>query len=323
MRDNVVQTTSKKSRKSNFGRPGSWLARHSRFNGPEARILLAAAPTIKPILEYEINAMNLMGRSALVTGGTQGVGAAIALSLAKAGANLVLHGLQEDANSVATIQQCQARGVRVTPIYCNLWQPIETVLHDVAEHSLELEPDLSLLVNNAGVFIDKPFIEMDELSFDRTFDLNLKVGYFLTQFFAKRWIANRVPGRVLFTASINGLLAESDHTAYDASKGAVSSLVRSLCVALAPRSIRVNAIAPGLVRTPLTDQVLSRDVDALRWMQLHTPNNQVPDASVCGPMAAFLLSDDAEHIHGQTIYIDGGMSAWQQPDLPTGVRGHL
>ncbi len=267
--------------------------------------------------------MNLTGRSALITGGTQGVGAAIALSLAKAGVNLVLHGHREDATALATIEQCKSHGVRVTPIYCDLWQPIETVLRDVGKHSIELEPELSLLVNNAGVFIDKPFLEMDESTFDRTLALNVKAGYFLTQFFAKRWTAKNVPGRVLFTASINGLLAESDHTAYDASKGAVSSLVRSLCVALAPRNIRVNAIAPGLVRTPLTDLVLSRDADALRWMQLHTPNQNVPEASVCGPMAAFLLSDDAEHIHGQTIYIDGGMSAWQQPDLPTQLRGHL
>jgi NAD(P)-dependent dehydrogenase (short-subunit alcohol dehydrogenase family) len=267
--------------------------------------------------------MNLIGRSALVTGGTQGVGAAIALSLAKAGANLVLHGLREDPLALATIQQCRSFGVRVEPIYCNLWQPIETILEQLGNGAIEVASDLTLLVNNAGVFIDKPFLQMDELTFDRTFDLNVKVGYFLTQFFADRWIQRNDAGRVLFTSSINGLLAESDHTAYDASKGAVSSLVRSLCVALAPKNIRVNAIAPGLVRTPLTNQVLAHDVEALRWMQLHTPNHQVPDASACGPMAAFLLSDEAEHIHGQTIYIDGGMSAWQQPELPEQLRGRF
>ncbi len=267
--------------------------------------------------------MNLTGHSALITGGTQGVGAAIALSLAKAGANLVLHGLKEDDLALATIQQCQAYGVRVTPIYCDLWQPIETILREIGECSTEIDMELSLLVNNAGVFIDKPFLEMDESTLDRTFDLNVKVGYFLTQFFSKYWIRRRVAGRVLFTGSINGLLAESDHTAYDASKAAVSSMVRSLCVALAPRGIRVNAIAPGLVRTPLTNYVLNQDEDAIRWMQLHTPNGRVPEASVCGPMAAFLLSDDAEHIHGQTIYIDGGMSAWQQPELPAKLRGQL
>jgi NAD(P)-dependent dehydrogenase (short-subunit alcohol dehydrogenase family) len=264
--------------------------------------------------------MKLNGRSALITGGTQGVGAAIAISLAKAGANLILHGLREDPTALDTIRECQGFGVRVLPIYCDLWQSLDKILTELGERSIEIEPEISLLVNNAGVFIDKPFFDMDEPTFDRTFDLNVKVGYFLTQYFAKRWIQNKTSGRVLFTASINGLLAESDHTAYDASKAAVSSMVRSLCVALAPKGIRVNAIAPGLVRTPLTNQVLDRDSGALRWMQLHTPNNQVPEASVCGPIAAFLLSDDADHIHGQTIYVDGGMSAWQQPDLPENLR---
>lgn len=267
--------------------------------------------------------MKLTGLSALVTGGTQGVGAAIAFSLAKAGANLILHGLQEDALAIETIRKCQALGVRVTPLYCNLLQPLDSVIQKLGEHATVIEPELSLLVNNVGVFIDKPFLQMDEATFDQTFDLNVKVGYFLTQHFSKWWIQNRVSGRVLFTASINGLLAEADHTAYDASKAAVSSMVRSLCVALSPNNIRVNAIAPGLVRTPLTNQTLDHDTDALRWMQLHTPNGKVPDASVCGPIAAFLLSDDAEHIHGQTIYIDGGMSAWQQPELPAGLRDSM
>jgi len=267
--------------------------------------------------------MKLTGLSAIVTGGTQGVGAAIAISLAKAGANLILHGLREDQPALDTIQQCQDLGVRVNPIYCDLWQPLDKILTEIGEQSIEIDPELSLLVNNAGVFIDKPFVDMDETTFDRTFDLNVKVGYFLTQFFAKRWIERKIAGRVLFTATIHGLLAESDHTAYDASKAAVSSMVRSLCVALAPKQIRVNAIAPGLVRTPLTNQVLDRDLGAMRWMQLHTPNNQVPEASVCGPLAAFLLSDDAEHIHGQTIYVDGGMSAWQQPDLPEKLRAGI
>jgi len=146
--------------------------------------------------------------------------------------------------------------------------------------------------------------------------LNVAAGFFLTQAFARRWIDQDTLGRVLFTGSINGLLAESDHTAYDTSKGAVAAMVRSFCVALAPHQIRVNAIAPGLVRTPLTD-VLNQDSRLDAWMKLHTPNGQVPEANVCGGAAVFLLSDAAEHIHGQTLYIDGGMSAWQQPDVPS------
>ncbi len=180
--------------------------------------------------------------------------------------------------------------------------------------------DLSLLVNNAGTFMDKPFLEMDVATFDKTWRLNVASGYFLTQGFARGWIARQIPGRVLFTGSINGQLAEMDHSAYDTSKGAVWMMVRSLCVALAPHRIRVNSMAPGLVVTPLTAPVLEQNSAAMAWMRLHTPNGQVPPADCCGPAAVFLLSDEAEHIHGQTLLVDGGMSVWQQPDLPSNLR---
>lgn len=92
-------------------------------------------------------------------------------------------------------------------------------------------------------------------------------------------------------------------------------MVKSLCVALAPQGIRVNGLAPGLVRTPLT-AIIDRDKRFARWMELHTPNGVVPHADVCGGSAVFLLSDQAEHVQGQMLLVDGGMSAWQQPDMP-------
>jgi NAD(P)-dependent dehydrogenase (short-subunit alcohol dehydrogenase family) len=158
---------------------------------------------------------------------------------------------------------------------------------------------------------------MDHATYEHTMRLNVAAGYFLTQAFARRWVERRVAGRVLFTGSINGVLAEPDHSAYDTSKGAVATMVKSLCVALAPHNIRVNGLAPGLVRTPLT-KVLDEDPVLDRWMRLHTPNGQVPGPDVCGEAAAFLVSDGARHIHGQMLLVDGGMSVWQQPDPPRG-----
>ena len=261
--------------------------------------------------------MDLRGRTALITGGTQGVGAAIAKRIAKAGADVVLHGKSEDSHALKTLDECRAFGVKASALYADLSFPIEETLQVLSPESQSALTEVSLLVNNAGVFIDSPFLEMNVETWDKTFRINVASGYFLTQAYAKNWTANRVKGRVLFTGSINGLLAEPGHTAYDASKAAVGGMVRSLCVALAPLGIRVNSLAPGLVRTPLTNQILSAQPAVLRWMELHTPNGQVPDAEVCGGLAVFLLSDEAEHIHGQTIYVDGGMSVWQQPDLPT------
>ena len=100
--------------------------------------------------------MDLRGRSALITGGTQGVGSAIALSLAQAGANIILHGLEPNDAAIETISQCLAHSVRVTPLYCDLLQPIDQVIQQLGEGALAIDSKVDLLVNNAGIFIDRP-----------------------------------------------------------------------------------------------------------------------------------------------------------------------
>ncbi|MEO1528014.1 MAG: SDR family oxidoreductase [Planctomycetota bacterium] len=257
----------------------------------------------------------LIGRKVLITGGTSGVGAAIAVAAANEGADLLLVGLRRDDTAEATLAKCREHGVHADCVVCDLSRPPAEYLDDLLTEVDARLPGIDLLVNNAGTYIDVPFLEMDFARYETTLRLNVTAGYFLTQAFARRWVEDGIAGRVLFTGSINGLLSEQDHTAYDTSKGAVAAMVRSLCVSLAPHQIRVNSMAPGLVRTPLTAAAIdSGGLDA--WMQLHTPNGRVPDASACAGTAIFLLSDDAEHVHGQTVYVDGGMSAWQQPDPP-------
>ncbi len=267
--------------------------------------------------------MRLDGKTALVTGGTQGVGAAIARRLAEAGCDLILHGLRDDAASQATLAACRSHGVAVSLVTSDLSQPPPQSIPALLAQVDSVEGEVSIVINNAGTYCDLPFLEMDWETYERTMRLNVAAGYFLTQAFARRWIAAGVGGRVLFTGSINGELAEADHTAYDTSKGAVRTMVRSLCVALAPHGIRVNSMAPGLVVTPLTASALTGDPDSLAWMKMHTPNGRVPGPEVCASAALFLVSDEAEHVHGQTLMVDGGMSVWQQPELPSQLRGKL
>ncbi len=264
----------------------------------------------------------LNGRTALITGGTQGVGAAIAKSIAAAGADVILHGLTVDQHALASQAACRTYGVRCEVLAIDLSLPQPEVTQQLLQAIDTLGWQVDLLVNNAGTYIDQPFLEMDPERFEKTMRINVASGYYLTQAFARRWVREKVDGRVLFTGSINGILAEADHVAYDCSKGAVAAMVRSLCVALAPRGIRVNSLAPGLVRTPLTNVVID-DPAFDDWMSLHTPTGKVPDSAVCGPPAVFLLSDAAAHIHGQTLLVDGGMSVWQQPDLPQRWRDSM
>ncbi|MFT5524073.1 MAG: glucose 1-dehydrogenase [Pirellulaceae bacterium] len=261
--------------------------------------------------------IHLNGRTAFITGSTQGVGLAIALAMAEAGANIVLHGKNESEATPELFGQFEIFERKVGFVASDLLRatPTDQIAEQIFRETIDSNASIDILVNNAGSYLDKPFLEMDLQTLDNTMRLNVYAGYFLTQSFSKHWIANNIDGRVLMTGSINGRLAEQDHTAYDTSKGAVEMMVKSMCVSLAPYNIRVNGMAPGLVRTPLT-AIVDQDDKFADWMCLHTPNGKVPTAEVCGGAAVFLCSDAASHVHGQMLLVDGGMSAWQQPDPP-------
>lgn len=255
---------------------------------------------------------DLTGRTALITGSSQGVGRSIALALCRAGAEVLLHGLRDDQQAKEALAACMAIGAKVSFIEGDLSGPGNSDVLAFAERASEVAPGIDILVNNAGGYFDVPFLQMDPAIFEKTMRLNVFSYFLLTQWFAKRWVQQGISGRILMIGSINGRLAERTHVAYDTSKGAVEMMVKSLCVELAPHGIRVNGLAPGLFDTPLTAEGL-RDPAARRWMELHTPNGKVPGPEVAGEAAVFLLSDEAEHIHGQMLLVDGGMSAWQQP----------
>jgi len=259
--------------------------------------------------------IHLRGHAALITGSTQGVGRAIAEAFAAAGCDVVLHGLERPGDLDDLVARCRAHGVKAAFVAGDLAAPAPEVIEGLFTQATAALPDIDVLVNNAGSCIDRPYLEMDRATYDRTMGLNVAAPYFLTQRFARHWIERRVAGRVLMIGSINGRLAEPNHTCYDTSKGAVEMMVKSLCASLAPLGIRVNGLAPGLVRTPLT-AALDRDPALDGWMRLHTPSGQVPGPEVCGSGAVYLCSDDAWHVHGQMLLVDGGMSAWQQPDPP-------
>ena len=258
---------------------------------------------------------NLRGRTALVTGSTQGVGAAIAIALCRAGADVVLHGLQIDSGAELVRDECKSLGAKVSIIEGDLAGPVEDCVGTVFKRAITAAPEIDLLVSNAGTYADVPFLDMTVDSFERTMRLNVSSHFFLVQRFARRWIESGTSGRVVLIGSINGRLAEPTHSGYDTSKGAIEAMVKTLCVELAPHGIRVNGLAPGLFETPLTSAALAEPQTRM-WMERHTPNGQVPNADVAGGAAAFLLSDAAEHIYGHMLMVDGGMSIWQQPDPP-------
>jgi NAD(P)-dependent dehydrogenase (short-subunit alcohol dehydrogenase family) len=261
----------------------------------------------------------LSGHSAFITGSTLGIGSEIAKAVSRAGAKVVLHGLTADEHARDTAQQCGVDGEAAPLVTGNLAASLPEGAVEAAEQALACNPDIDLLVCNAGTYNEPSFLEMDYSVFERTMQLNVASQFVMVQHFARRWVEAGTSGRIILTGSINGRLSEPTHVAYDTSKGAVEAMVRSLCVSLAPHGIRVNGIAPGLFRTPLTEPALQDD-RCRRWMELHTPNGKVPGPDACAGTAVFLLSDAADHIHGQMLFVDGGMSIWQQPDPPDSWR---
>lgn len=244
-----------------------------------------------------MKAFSLEGHAALVTGSSQGIGAAIADGLAEGGAVVVRHGLQNEST-------------------CDSYVPcdLSTASAPAAliEQAFTLQPELDTLVCNAGSFFDAPFLEMTDAAWEKTMSLNLRATFFLAQAFAKKRVALGGGGSIVIVSSTNGFQAEADSVAYDTSKGGLVMMTRSLAVSLAPHGIRVNGIAPGLIRTPLTQAWMEpRAHDLLKHYENKILLGKVGKPQDCAGAVAFLCSPAASYITGEIITIDGGLTATQ------------
>lgn len=249
-----------------------------------------------------MKAFSLEHRRALVTGSSQGIGAAIADGLAEAGAEVVRHG----------------REVRPAELPAEVRYLCEDLLDPEAPARLiEAAGPLDLLICNAGSFFDLPVLEMTRERWQRTFQLNVEASFFLVQAFARACAAAGRGGSIVLTASTNGFQAEADSCAYDASKGALVMLVRTLAVSLAPLGIRVNGIAPGLIRTPLTSQWLEpRAHDLVKHYEQKILLGAVGRPSDCAGAVIYLCSEAARYVTGEILVIDGGLTVGQIGRLP-------
>jgi NAD(P)-dependent dehydrogenase (short-subunit alcohol dehydrogenase family) len=249
-----------------------------------------------------MKAFSLEGHAALVTGSSQGIGHAIATGLREAGARVVFHGLQE--------QTPDAVPNDATYVPCDLSQPDAPA--SLIAQAFAAEPSLDILICNAGSFFDLPLLEMTRERWDRTMSLNVTASFFLAQAFARNLTAAKRRGSITITTSTNGFQAEEDSVAYDTSKGALVMMIRSLAVSLAPHGIRVNGIAPGLIRTPLTSQWMEpRKHDLLKHYEKKILLGHVGAPQDCAGAAVFLSSDAGSYVNGEIIVIDGGLTVSQ------------
>ncbi len=247
-------------------------------------------------------AIDLTGKRALVTGAQQGIGRGIALALAQAGADVAINYL-DDAEAAAEVAAgVRGFGQRGEPIKGDVGQPeAAQALVDAAAAALG---GLDILVNNAGVFPRVAFLDIAEADWDYVMNVNLKGGFFAAQAAARGMIARGAGGAIINLASqaIRGSSPRGVH--YAASKGGVVSMTRAMALELAPHGIRVNAIAPGLTDT--AQPRYGSTEDELAEMAAMIPVGRMAQPADIAGMAAFLASDLAAFITGQTMHVNGG-----------------
>ncbi|GAA3583785.1 SDR family oxidoreductase [Amycolatopsis ultiminotia] len=231
------------------------------------------------------------GKVAVVTGGASGIGAATAALLAARGAQVVAADRKpaEPADSV-------------TPWRCDVTDPGS--VRALVDGVLQRFGRLDVLIANAGIWRQRPFLELSTEEWDEVLDVNLR-GCFLVCRQVARAMAAAGGGSIVVTASTNSTIAEPDTAHYNAAKGGLLMLVRSMAVDLAQFGIRVNAVAPGTIETPLNRAALAESDDAFAF----PPAGRWGTADECATAAVFLASGEAAYITGTSLTVDGGQTA--------------
>jgi len=244
----------------------------------------------------------LQDRVAVVTGAAQGIGHACVRRFASEGAKVVLADLDQAAGSALATS---IPGALFVMADVSRRADVEALV----ARALERHGRIDVLVNNAGITHACDFLDLAEEDFDRVLAVNLKSMFLCGQAVARTMVKHGVRGAIVNMSSANAVLAIPNQVPYGVSKGGVNQLTKVMAVALAPHGIRVNGIGPGTILTELAKKAVLTDDAARRRILSRTPLGRCGEPEEIAAVAAFLASDDASYLTGQTIYPDGGRLA--------------
>jgi len=267
-----------------------------------------AAPTVSPAEAMP----GLKGRNVLVTGGSSGIGQAIAVRFAQFGANVAINYLRQPGEAADTeerVHACTAQvaqmGVRDVLVRGDVSKEDDVVaMVDAAADGLG---GLDFLVNNAGIQISRPSSELSSADFDKVIAVNLRGAFLCAREAIKRLLADEKPGSIINVSSVHQIIPKPDYLGYSASKGGMQNLTRTLALEYAGDGIRVNGIGPGATVTPINRAWIDDPVKR-EQVESHIPMARAGTADEMGAVACFLASDYAAYITGQTIFVDGGLT---------------
>lgn len=249
----------------------------------------------------------LRGKVAIITGARRGMGRTHALTLAKAGAKVVVSDISlEDCQKV--VKEIEKEGGEALAVKCDVTKKKE--IEEVVKKTVKKWGKIDILVNNAGICQFKPFLELTEEEWDRTLNINLK-GYFLCAQAAAKEMAKQKSGVIVNISSVAmgqqgiGFL---NIVHYCASKGGIIGMTEALALEMAPYNIRVNAISPGMIETPMVESV-KQDPKQTKAMLARVPMHRMGQSQEVSNLVLFLVSEESSYMTGSTVVIDGGWLA--------------
>ncbi len=256
--------------------------------------------------ELQVDAMvnfDFKGRAFVITGAAQGIGEACARRLAQDGASVSLWDV--DTQRVqALAQTLRSSGVRTHAATVDVSNKAQV---DAAlAQAVQTLGSLHGLVNNAGIFKAAPLLEITEADWDAVINVNLKGSFLVGQAVARVLVAQKSGGAIVNMSSVNARLTIASIASYNASKGGVDQLTRVMALALAEHNIRVNGVAPGTIATELAKNAVLTSDEARQRILSRTPMKRLGEPSEIADVVAYLLSDAASYVTGETVLADGG-----------------
>ncbi len=277
-------------------------------------------PEAAPTVERTPGLRGLRDKNVLVTGGSSGIGQSIAVRFAEYGANVAINYLRdaEEAQDTedqvhACVAKVQREGVRDVLVGGDVSKE-DDVVAMVGDAVGQLD-GLDVLVNNAGIQISRPTEELSSADFDKVLAVNLRGSFLCAREAIRHFLAEEKPGVIINISSVHQLIPKPGYLGYSTSKGGMQNLTRTLALEYAARGIRVNGVGPGATVTPINRAWID-DPEKRRQVEEHIPMQRAGDADEMAGVTAFLASEDAAYITGQTIFVDGGLTLFPSFSTP-------
>ncbi len=246
--------------------------------------------------------MNFENKTAVVTGGSRGIGLAIAKKLAENGANIAILFVGDPEEGDSAKAELEKLGVKAERYFCDVSDFEES--KKVVDEVISEFGGIDILINNAGITRDKLVLNMDEKDFDAVIDVNLKGVFNMIKHTYKHFMKKRA-GRIVSTSSIVGLVGNAGQANYAASKAGIIGLTKSVARELAGRGVTVNAVAPGYIGTDMTSALPEKVKES---MKAQIPAKRIGTPEDVANVVAFLCSDEAAYVTGEVIRVDGGLA---------------